>query len=205
MVGAEAYSYRRASTGLSLDARHAGYSAKITLTPMPNAKAPTKTSGVSRGVILNPPPLPNTPEPKTLAVTLANIQPSTMPMIAPIKPIITDSPRNIVSTVLLFMPNALRMPISRVRSISDTIMMFIIPMPATNSEIAAIPPRNNCSMLKMLVSKLRTAVADMTDTWLLKWSVMSFETFVMVALSLLLSWTSIMSAWLVPKKLSALS
>ena len=82
-----------------------------------------------------------------------------MPITAPIKPIITDSPRKMVSTVLLFMPNALRMPISRVRSISETIMMFIIPMPATSSEIAAIPPRNNCRMLKMFVSKLSTAVA----------------------------------------------
>src|SRR5674476_331214 len=114
----------------------------------------------------------------------AKIQPSIMPTTAPIKPIIIDSPRNIVRTVLLFMPKALSMPISRVRSINETIMMFIIPMPATNNEIAAIPPRNNCSRLKMLVSKLRTAVEDMTDTWLLKWSVMALVTLVMVALSL---------------------
>jgi hypothetical protein len=99
----------------------------------------------------------------------------------------TDSPRKMVSTVLLFMPSALRIPISRVRSINETSMMFIMPIPATKSEIAAIPPRNNCRMLKMFVSKLSTAVADITDTWLLKWSVIALETLVTVALSLFLS------------------
>ena len=97
-----------------------------------------------------------------------------MPMIAPIKPMMTDSPRNMVSTVLLFMPNALSMPISRVRSIKDTIMMFMMPMPATSSEMAAMPPRNSWIVLKTLVSKLRTAVDEVTVTWLLKCSVMSF-------------------------------
>ena len=79
------------------------------------------------------------------------------------------------------------MPISRVRSISETIIMFIIPMPATSSEIAAIPPRNNCSTLKMLVSRLRTAVDDITLTCPPKWSVIALETFVIVALLLFLS------------------
>ena len=37
-------------------------------------------------------------------------------------------------------PTALRMPISRVRSRTDTSMMFMIPIPPTTSEIEAIPP-----------------------------------------------------------------
>ena len=35
-------------------------------------------------------------------------------------------------------PSAMRMPISRVRSVTDTSMMFMIPTPPTSSEMAAI-------------------------------------------------------------------
>ena len=35
-------------------------------------------------------------------------------------------------------PSALRVPISRVRSVTETIMMFITPMPPTSSEMAAM-------------------------------------------------------------------
>ena len=34
-------------------------------------------------------------------------------------------------------PTAMRMPISRVRSVTDTSRMFMMPMPPTSSEIAA--------------------------------------------------------------------
>ena len=37
-------------------------------------------------------------------------------------------------------PIAMRMPISRVRSVTETSMMFMIPMPPTTSETAATPP-----------------------------------------------------------------
>ena len=37
-------------------------------------------------------------------------------------------------------PTALRMPISRVRSVTETSMMFITPIPPTSSEIAATSP-----------------------------------------------------------------
>ena len=36
-------------------------------------------------------------------------------------------------------PSALRTPISRVRSVTDTSMMFMMPMPPTSSDTAAIP------------------------------------------------------------------
>ena len=42
--------------------------------------------------------------------------------------------------------SALRMPISRVRSRTDTSMMFMIPMPPTISEIEAMPPRRSVSV-----------------------------------------------------------
>jgi hypothetical protein len=48
------------------------------------------------------------------------------------------STRNWVSTSDPRAPIAMRMPISRVRSVTETIMMFMIPMPPTSSEIDAI-------------------------------------------------------------------
>jgi len=44
-------------------------------------------------------------------------------------------------------PSALRRPISRTRSVTDTSMMFITPMPPTSSEIAAMPASNTVSVL----------------------------------------------------------
>jgi len=38
-------------------------------------------------------------------------------------------------------PSALRNPISRVRSVTETSMTFVMPMPLTNREIAAVIPR----------------------------------------------------------------
>ena len=35
------------------------------------------------------------------------------------------------------------MPISRVRSVTETIMMFMMPIPPTSSEIPAIDPRSS--------------------------------------------------------------
>ena len=43
-------------------------------------------------------------------------------------------------------PVAMRIPISRVRSVTDTSMMFITPMPPTSSEIAATEPSSNVSV-----------------------------------------------------------
>ena len=43
-------------------------------------------------------------------------------------------------------PTALRMPISRVRSRTETSMMFMIPMPPTISEIEAMPPSSSVSV-----------------------------------------------------------
>ncbi|CJH51339.1 Uncharacterised protein [Streptococcus pneumoniae] len=53
---------------------------------------------------------------------------------------IQDSIKNCVNTLPRVAPSALRIPISRVRSVTDTSMMFITPIPPTSKEIAAIPP-----------------------------------------------------------------
>ena len=44
---------------------------------------------------------------------------------------------------------ALRMPISRVRSVTVTSMMFIMPMPPTMSDMLAMPPSR---ILRMFVT-----------------------------------------------------
>ena len=51
-------------------------------------------------------------------------------------------------------PTALRMPISRVRSVTLTSMMFITPMPPTSSEIAATSPSSvvNTLLVELEVS-----------------------------------------------------
>ena len=51
---------------------------------------------------------------------------------------VTASNRNCSRTWRPFAPMAMRMPISRVRSVTETSMMFMMPMPPTSSEIAAI-------------------------------------------------------------------
>ena len=63
------------------------------------------------------------------------------PNITPITPPVTlsriDSIRNCVKISMPFAPILIRRPISRVRSVTDTYIMFIIPIPPTISEIPA--------------------------------------------------------------------
>ena len=63
-----------------------------------------------------------------------------MPMRPPRSDSVRASTRNWARMSRPRAPMALRMPISRVRSRTDTSMMFMIPMPPTTSEIEAIPP-----------------------------------------------------------------
>ena len=53
---------------------------------------------------------------------------------------ITASTRNWLMMWLFRAPMALRTPISRVRSVTVTSMMFMTPMPPTRSEMAATMP-----------------------------------------------------------------
>ena len=50
-------------------------------------------------------------------------------------------------------PTAILMPISRVRSVTETSMMFMMPMPPTTSDIKAIEP----SSIDIIVVVLRRA------------------------------------------------
>ena len=61
--------------------------------------------------------------------------------------IMQASIRNWAMMLLRSAPMALRIPISRVRSVTVTSMMFIMPMPPTAREMAAMPPRKRCCIL----------------------------------------------------------
>ena len=60
-------------------------------------------------------------------------------MIPPTSESVIASIRNCPSTSRRVAPSALRMPISRVRSVTDTSMMFMITMPPTISDTEATP------------------------------------------------------------------
>ena len=66
--------------------------------------------------------------------TLSGIEmPTRMPMIPPAMLITTDSVRNCSSTACREAPTAMRRPISRVRSVTVTSMMFMMPIPEITS------------------------------------------------------------------------
>ena len=57
-------------------------------------------------------------------------------------------------------PSALRSPISRTRSVTETSMMFMTPIPPTSSEMAAMPAS---STVRVLLTEV--AVVS-SDSWL---------------------------------------
>ncbi len=60
-------------------------------------------------------------------------------------------------------PTAIRMPISRMRSVTETSMMFMIPIPPTRSEMEAMLPRR---MPRIWVDwAAPSAISDMFRTW----------------------------------------
>ena len=73
------------------------------------------------------------------------------PMAQPIMHSTTLSSRNCCRITPRPAPMAFRMPISRVRSVTVTSMMFIMPMPPTTREMAAIPPSSTVRMPVTLV------------------------------------------------------
>ena len=65
--------------------------------------------------------------------------PSNMPIAPPARQSTSASIRNCIRMSRFLAPSALRTPISRVRSVTETSMMFMIPIPPTSSETSAIP------------------------------------------------------------------
>ena len=67
---------------------------------------------------------------------METITPSRMPMSPPVRLSTIDSIRNCLRTAEERAPIAMRMPISRVRSVTETSMIFMIPMPPTSKRNA---------------------------------------------------------------------
>ncbi len=69
-----------------------------------------------------------------------------MPISTPIRPPVTlksiDSMRNWLNMSIPLAPTLMRKPISRVRSVTLTYIMFIMPMPPTTKDIPAIQARS---------------------------------------------------------------
>ncbi len=65
------------------------------------------------------------------------IAPVIMPSMPPVTDIMTASMRNCVMMSRPVAPILIRRPISRVRSVTLTIMMFMMPMPPTRSDMPA--------------------------------------------------------------------
>ena len=67
--------------------------------------------------------------------------PTRTPISPPVTDISTDSMRNCSEMTGPVAPTAMRRPISLVRSVTETSMMFMMPIPATRSEKAAATTR----------------------------------------------------------------
>ena len=87
----------------------------------------------------------------TLTITAAP-----MPNSTPIKPPVTlikiDSIKNCARMSMPFAPILIRKPISRVRSVTLTYMIFMIPIPPTSSEIPATAANRVVMMSVVVVS-----------------------------------------------------
>ena len=78
--------------------------------------------------------------------------PMPMPMEPPRRLIKMDSMRNCKRMSRPRAPMAMRSPISLVRSVTETYMMFMIPIPPTNKLIPAMAVRTSESMSEVLVT-----------------------------------------------------
>ena len=80
--------------------------------------------------------------PAIIPMSIAPNMPRTIPIRPPVKDIIADSDKNCVMIEDVLAPNALRIPISLVRSVTDTSIIFMTPIPPTKSEMAATNTTN---------------------------------------------------------------
>ena len=90
-------------------------------------------------------------------MSFAMMMPLRTPPIPPMKDRVADSMRNCVMTSLRRAPSALRTPISRVRSVTETSMMFMMTMPPTTSEMAASETKT-AKKLELMLCQMPTKV-----------------------------------------------
>src|SRR6185369_15228294 len=121
-LNAERYSHLSASTGSRREARIAGRMPNTMPTAEQNSRPMTAHSSGTRGWKW-----------AHSATTLPSAKPMTTPPTPPALQSSTASIRNWLRMLAIGAPSALRSPISRVRSVTATSMMFMMPMPATMS------------------------------------------------------------------------
>lgn len=93
----------------------------------------------------------NTPKKGTKAEIKANKPTaSSTPNIPPSRVSTTASIKNCCRMSAAVAPSALRSPISRVRSVTLTSMIFMIPIPPTRSDKPAMAPKRACRIKVML-------------------------------------------------------
>jgi hypothetical protein len=90
--------------------------------------------------------------PVNSVMALASTMPRIIPTIPPARLIMVASARNWKTISVFLAPVAMRMPISRMRSITDASMIFIMPMPPTSKLIPAIAPRTILKMSRVRCS-----------------------------------------------------
>ena len=86
-----------------------------------------------------------------------------MPATPPSTDRITASSMNWKVMSARLAPMALRIPISRVRSVTVTNMMFITPIPPTSSEMAAIAPSRTVKIPVIELAALRKVAEFVTE------------------------------------------
>ena len=104
-------------------------------------------------------------------------QPKTTPNNPPVREMSTDSIRNWSEITKPVAPTAIRKPISLVRSVTETSMMFMMPIPATSNEKAAATTRMTVtvSIVEDMVSiisacerMVKSSTASALSLWLLR-------------------------------------
>src|SRR5579883_1045333 len=129
-----------ATMGSSIAALRAGYTPKKMPTPPDtNSASSTDHTCMSDG------------KPMASVTSLATPAPHSTPIAPPTSDIVADSIRNCSRISVYRAPSAFRTPISRVRSVTLTSMMFIMTIPPTISEMEAIPITTKKNVWLMLV------------------------------------------------------
>ncbi len=93
-------------------------------------------------------------KPKALPSRTVKTYPNTIPREPPMQLMRVASITNCLIISFFRAPIAFRIPISLVLSTTDTNMMFIIPIPATNRDIPAIPPKieDSIDVISVIIS-----------------------------------------------------
>jgi len=90
--------------------------------------------------------------PVTRAAIFEPMIPTIIPITPPTMLKAIDSTRNCSKISMIRAPTDFRSPISRVRSVTDTSIMFMTPIPPTTSETPAIPARRTVNIPSNVLS-----------------------------------------------------